>query len=66
MALLLVLVANEDFIARSQIKPRARILGIVARGSDPISMLTGPPSACCAQVLRVCGMEPKDIDLWGD
>lgn len=58
-----VLVANEEFIAKSQTKPRARILGIVARGSDPITMLTGP-SACCSQVLKVCGMDAKDIDLW--
>ncbi len=58
-----VLVANEDFVGATQAKPRARILGIVARGSDPITMLTGP-AACCSEVLKVCGMAPKDIDLW--
>ncbi len=58
-----VLVANEDFVAAAQAKPRARILGIVTGGSDPITMLTGP-SACCSAVLKTCGMSAKDIDLW--
>lgn len=58
-----VLVANERFIEQSNIKPRSRILKIVARGSDPIVMLNGP-SACCDQVLKECGMSVKDIDLW--
>lgn len=58
-----VLIANSDFLAQSNVKARARILGISARGSDPISMLTGP-SACCNQVLKMCGMTAKDIDLW--
>ncbi len=58
-----VLIANEDFIDKSGAKPRACIVSIVARGSDPIAMLTGP-SSCCNQALKVCGMDPKDIDLW--
>jgi len=58
-----VLVANENFIAESGVRPRARIVAVSTRGSDPISMLTGP-SACCNQVLKACGMSPKDIDLW--
>ncbi len=58
-----VLIANEDFIAQARIKPRARIVKIVARGSDPIVMLNGP-AACCSEVLDNCGMSPKDIDLW--
>ncbi len=58
-----VIVANDDFIAKTQVKPRARILKVVARGSDPIVMLNGP-SACCSQVLKECGMSAKDIDLW--
>ncbi|MBX9951525.1 MAG: acetyl-CoA C-acyltransferase [Candidatus Obscuribacterales bacterium] len=58
-----IIVANEDFVARSGVKPRARILKVVARGSDPIVMLNGP-SACCTEVLKDCGMSPQDIDLW--
>jgi acetyl-CoA C-acetyltransferase len=58
-----VLIANEDFVSQSNAQPRARILGISTRGSDPISMLTGP-SACCNQILKTCGMSAKDIDLW--
>lgn len=58
-----VLVAGESFIEQSKVKPRARILKVVAKGSDPVVMLNGP-SACCDQVLKECGMLPNDIDLW--
>lgn len=58
-----VLIGNDDFVARTGAKPRARIVGISTRGSDPISMLTGP-SACCNHILKSCGMSAKDIDLW--
>lgn len=58
-----VLLANDDFISKSGAKPRARIVKIVTRGSDPVVMLNGP-GPCCSQVLKDCGMSAKDIDLW--
>lgn len=58
-----LLIANEDYLSKTQVKARARIHALEARGSDPITMLTGP-SACCSAVLKTCGMSTKDIDLW--
>jgi acetyl-CoA C-acetyltransferase len=58
-----LLIANGDFAKEFNLKPRARILGSHSRGSDPISMLTGPAD-CCAELLKSCGMSVDDVDLW--
>lgn len=58
-----IVVANEEYISKSSQKPRARIVAVSTRGSDPISMLTGP-AACCNDALSKCGMTANDIDLW--
>lgn len=45
------------------LKARARIVGFSSTGSEPTIMLTGPgPSA--RKVLKRCGMEAGDIDLY--
>jgi acetyl-CoA C-acetyltransferase len=45
------------------LEPRARIRGFASIGSDPTIMLTGPaPSA--EKVLKRCGMQTDDIDLF--
>jgi acetyl-CoA C-acetyltransferase len=59
----LLLVAGDSFIEESGIKPRAKILATAARGSDPVSMLTGPADCCLAALKRV-GLTANDVDLW--
>jgi len=45
------------------LKARARIVGFASTGTEPTIMLTGPgPSA--RKVLKRCGMEAGDIDLY--
>ncbi|HEY9788811.1 MAG TPA: acetyl-CoA C-acyltransferase [Candidatus Obscuribacterales bacterium] len=58
-----LLIANDELIKEFKAKPRARIRGFRSRGSDPISMLTGPAD-CCNELLKSCGMTVNDVDLW--
>ena len=59
----MVMVANEEFLKTSGVKPRAQILATAARGSDPVTMLSGP-AECAELALRRAGLTPKDVDLW--
>lgn len=58
-----LLVAGNSVIEKFALKPRAQIIGTKARGSDPITMLTGPTD-CCLELLESCGMTVQDVDLW--
>jgi acetyl-CoA C-acetyltransferase len=58
-----LLIAGNGFVRKFNLKPRARIIGTRASGSDPITMLSGPAD-CCEQLLKAQGMTVKDVDLW--
>jgi acetyl-CoA C-acetyltransferase len=55
--------ASGTLVKDFNLKPRARIIATRSRGSDPISMLTGPAD-CCADLLKFCGMTARDVQLW--
>jgi acetyl-CoA C-acetyltransferase len=58
-----VLVGTREMGKALGLKPRARIVGFASIGSEPTIMLTGPaPSA--EKVLKRCGMQASDIDLF--
>jgi acetyl-CoA C-acetyltransferase len=58
-----VLVGTREMGKALGLKPRARVVGFASIGSEPTIMLTGPaPSA--EKVLRRCGMQARDIDLF--
>ncbi len=58
-----VLVGTKEIGAELGLTPRARIVGFSSTGSEPTIMLTGPaPSA--EKVLKRCGMNKDDIDLF--
>jgi len=58
-----VLVGTREMGEALGLKPRARIRGFASIGTEPTIMLTGPaPSA--EKVLKRCGMDKKDIDLF--
>jgi acetyl-CoA C-acetyltransferase len=58
-----VLVGTKEMGEALGLKPRARIRGFASIGTEPTIMLTGPaPSA--EKVLKRCGMDTKDIDLF--
>ncbi len=58
-----VLVGTKEMGEALGLKPRARIRGFASIGTEPTIMLTGPaPSA--EKVLKRCGMDNKDIDLF--
>ncbi|HWM89156.1 MAG TPA: acetyl-CoA C-acetyltransferase [Thermoanaerobaculia bacterium] len=58
-----VLLASEDYVRSSGVKPRARIRALATAGSEPVIMLTAPTPAS-RKALEQAGMEPGDIDLW--
>lgn len=58
-----LLLASGSLVKELNLKPRARIVATRSRGSDPISMLTGPAD-CCTDLLKSRGMTVKDVDLW--
>jgi acetyl-CoA C-acetyltransferase len=58
-----VLVGSKDFGADIGRKPRARIKAFASIGSEPTIMLTGP-APVTQKLLKRCGMEIKDIDLF--
>jgi acetyl-CoA C-acetyltransferase len=57
-----LLIASERAVAQHQLKPRARIRHISARGDDPVLMLTAPIAAT-KHALRRSGLSLDDIDL---
>lgn len=57
-----VLLASEQAVADHQLKPRARIHHISARGADPVYMLTGPIPAT-RYALDKTGLSISDIDV---
>jgi acetyl-CoA C-acetyltransferase len=58
-----VLVGTREMGKALGLTPRARIVGFASIGSEPTIMLTGPaPSA--EKVLKRCGMQASDIDLF--
>jgi len=58
-----VLVGSKRMAKKLGLKPRARIVGFASIGSEPTIMLTGPAGAS-RRVLKRCGMNASDIDLW--
>jgi len=58
-----VLVGSGEIGKALDLKPRARIVGFASVGSEPTIMLTGPGPAT-DKVLKRCGMQAKDIDLF--
>jgi acetyl-CoA C-acetyltransferase len=56
-----VLLASEEAINKHNLKPRARIHHISARGDDPVMMLTGPIPAT-QYALEKTGLSIDDID----
>jgi acetyl-CoA C-acetyltransferase len=58
-----VLVGTKEIGEELGLTPKARIVGFSSTGSEPTIMLTGPaPSA--EKVLKRCGMNKDDIDLF--
>lgn len=58
-----VAIASRDYLARTGIKPRARIRAFASVGSEPVIMLTGPTPAA-RKALAAAKLSPRDIDLW--
>jgi acetyl-CoA C-acetyltransferase len=58
-----VLVGSREMGKALGLKPRARIVGFASIGSEPTIMLTGPGPAT-EKVLKRCGMQASDIDLF--
>jgi acetyl-CoA C-acetyltransferase len=59
----LVVLASGDYVKRSGLKPRARVLATATVGTEPVIMLTAPAPAS-ERALRKAGMQPHDVDLW--
>ncbi len=58
-----VVLASEDYVKAHGVRPRARIRAMATLGTEPLIMLTSP-APVSRKVLRLAGMEPRDIDLW--
>jgi acetyl-CoA C-acetyltransferase len=58
-----VLLASEDYVKKSGLKPRARIRAMSTIGAEPVIMLTAPTPAS-KKALAAAGMKVSDIDLW--
>jgi len=58
-----VLIASEDFVKASGLKPRARITAMATAGSEPMIMLTAPTPAS-QKALAQRRMAVSDIDIW--
>ncbi len=57
------LLASSAYVAKSGLKPRARIRALATVGTEPVIMLTAPTPAS-QRALAKAGMKPSDIDLW--
>ena len=58
-----VLFSSKEAGAAAGLKPRARVKGMAAIGSEPSIMLTGP-SFATEKLLKRLGMKVEDIDLY--
>ncbi|SEQ13821.1 acetyl-CoA C-acetyltransferase [Solimonas aquatica] len=58
-----VLLGDAAFGRATGLKPRARVRAFTSIGSEPAIMLTGPAS-CTEKLLKRCGMNLRDIDLF--
>jgi len=58
-----VLVGSKEAGEAQGFRPRARIVGFASVGTEPTIMLTGPAPAS-RKVLKRCGMQVSDIDLF--
>jgi acetyl-CoA C-acetyltransferase len=58
-----VLLASEDYVKKSGLKPRAKIRALATVGAEPVIMLTAPAPAS-EKALKLAGMKASDIDLW--
>lgn len=58
-----LLMASSRYVAKSGLKPRARIIAAANIGDDPTLMLNAPVPAA-KKVLAQAGLTVKDIDLW--
>jgi acetyl-CoA C-acetyltransferase len=58
-----VLVASEDYVKKSGLRPRAKIRALATIGAEPVIMLTAPAPAS-EKALKLAGMKASDIDLW--
>jgi acetyl-CoA C-acetyltransferase len=58
-----ILIGSKEAGQKTGLKPRARIMGMAAIGSEPSIMLTGP-SFVTEKVLKKLGMTVGDIDLY--
>jgi acetyl-CoA C-acetyltransferase len=57
-----LLIASGRAVAELDLRPRARVIHISARGDDPVLMLTAPIAAT-EHALRKAGLSLADIDL---
>jgi len=58
-----LLLASEDYVQRTGLTPRARVVATANRGDCPTLMLNAPVPAA-RKVLAKAGLEIEDIDLW--
>ena len=58
-----LLLASEDYIQRTGLKPRARVVATANQGDCPTLMLNAPVPAA-RKVLAKAGLDIADIDLW--
>ena len=58
-----LLLASEDYIQRTGLSPRARVVATANQGDCPTLMLNAPVPAA-RKVLAKAGLEIADIDLW--
>ena len=58
-----VLLASEDYVKKTGLKPRARLRALATIGAEPVIMLTAPTPAS-KRALALAGMKVSDIDLW--
>ena len=58
-----LLLASEDYIQRTGLEPRARVVATANQGDCPTLMLNAPVPAA-RKVLAKAGLDIADIDLW--
>lgn len=58
-----LLLASEDYVQRTGLTPRARVVATANQGDCPTLMLNAPVPAA-RKVLAKAGLEIADIDLW--
>ena len=58
-----LLLASEDYVQRTGLTPRARVVATANQGDCPTLMLNAPVPAA-RKVLAKAGLEIGDIDLW--